>query len=163
MYLFFMAIYPSKIRQEVSWDWTYSFLVTGRRKPSGTRQGPSMIITLWQTLIRFPNVSLTFRLHTCWDSRARGGTVGWGTALQAGRSQVWFPMVSLDFVIDIILRPPYSLGADSASNRNEYQKFFLGGRGGRCVRLTPLLHSCADCLEIWEPEPPGTLRVCPGL
>jgi len=21
--------------------------------------------------------------------------------------------------------------------------------------------SCADCLEIWEPQPPGTLRACP--
>ena len=27
----------------------------------------------------------------------RGGAVGWGTALQAGRSRVRFPMVSLDF------------------------------------------------------------------
>ena len=23
--------------------------------------------------------------------------------------------------------------------------------------------SCADCLEIWEPQPPGTPRVCPGI
>jgi hypothetical protein len=36
-------------------------------------------------------------------SVACSGTVGWGTALQARRSQVWFPMVSLDFFIDIIL------------------------------------------------------------
>jgi hypothetical protein len=28
---------------------------------------------------------------------------GWGTALQTGRSRVRFPMVSLDFFIDIIL------------------------------------------------------------
>jgi hypothetical protein len=34
---------------------------------------------------------------------ARGGTVGWGTALQTGRSQVRFPMVSLEFFIYIIL------------------------------------------------------------
>ena len=34
---------------------------------------------------------------------ARGGAVGWGTALQARRSWVRFPMVSLDFFIDIIL------------------------------------------------------------
>jgi hypothetical protein len=27
----------------------------------------------------------------------RGGAVGWGTALQAGRLQVRFPMVSLEF------------------------------------------------------------------
>jgi hypothetical protein len=29
--------------------------------------------------------------------------------------------------------------------------------------LTILPHSCADCLEIWEPQPHGTLRACPGL
>jgi len=38
-----------------------------------------------------------------------------------------------------------------------------GGKGGRCVGLTTLLTSGADCLEIWEPQPPGTLRVCLGL
>ena len=34
---------------------------------------------------------------------ARGGAVGRGTAIQAGRSRVRFPMVSLEFFIDIIL------------------------------------------------------------
>jgi len=34
-----------------------------------------------------------------------------------------------------------------------------GGKGGRCLRLTTLPPSCADCLEIWEPQPPGILRV----
>jgi hypothetical protein len=29
--------------------------------------------------------------------------------------------------------------------------------------LTTLPHSCADCLEIWDPQPPGTLRACPGI
>jgi hypothetical protein len=33
----------------------------------------------------------------------RGGVVIWGTALQSGRSWLWFPMVSLEFFIDIIL------------------------------------------------------------
>jgi hypothetical protein len=32
-----------------------------------------------------------------------GGTVGWGTALQARRLQVQFLMVSLEFSIDVIL------------------------------------------------------------
>ena len=32
---------------------------------------------------------------------ARGGAVGWGIALQAGRSRVRFPRVSLEFFIDI--------------------------------------------------------------
>ena len=34
---------------------------------------------------------------------ARSGAVGVGTALQAGRSWVRFPLVSLEFFIDIIL------------------------------------------------------------
>jgi len=42
-------------------------------------------------------------------------------------------------------------------------RIFPGGKGGRCVGLTTLPPSCADCLEIWEPQPNGALRVCPGL
>jgi len=39
-------------------------------------------------------------------------------------------------------------GADSASNRNEYQEYFLRGKGGRCVGLTTLAPSRADCHEV---------------
>jgi len=56
----------------------------------------------------------------------------------------------------------YGPGVDSAPNRYEYQEYFLGGKGGWCVGLTTLPPSCADCIEIWEPQPPGTLRACPG-
>ena len=38
-----------------------------------------------------------------------------------------------------------------------------GGKGGRCVGLTTLPPLCADCLEIWEPHPLGTLRNCRGV
>jgi hypothetical protein len=38
-----------------------------------------------------------------------------------------------------------------------------GGKGGRYVGLTTLPLSCADCLEIWEPQTPGTLTACPGV
>jgi hypothetical protein len=77
--------------------------------------------------------------------------------LQTGRSGVRFPMVSLGFFIGIIL------WVASAFNGNEYQEYFLGRKGGRCVWLTTLPLSSADCLEIWEPQPPGTRRACPGL
>jgi len=39
----------------------------------------------------------------------------------------------------------------------------MGREGGQCIRLTVLSPSCAECLESWEPQPPGTLKVCPGL
>jgi hypothetical protein len=38
-----------------------------------------------------------------------------------------------------------------------------GWRGSECVGLTTLPLSFPDCLKIWEPQPPGTLRVCTGL
>jgi hypothetical protein len=37
------------------------------------------------------------------------------------------------------------------------------GKRGWCVGLTTLPPSCAACHEIWEPQPPGTLRACPCL
>jgi len=55
-----------------------------------------------------------------------------------------------------------ALGLTKPLNRNEYEEYFLGGKGGQCVGLT-LPPSFADCLEIWEPHTPGTLRACPGL
>jgi hypothetical protein len=42
-------------------------------------------------------------------------------------------------------------------------RIFSGGKGDRSVGLTTLRRSGFDCLEIWEPEHPGTLRACPGL
>jgi hypothetical protein len=37
------------------------------------------------------------------------------------------------------------------------------GKCGRCVGLTTWQHSCADYLEILEPQQPGNLRACPGF
>ena len=42
------------------------------------------------------------------------------------------------------------LGVDSAPNKNECREYFLGAKGGRCVGMTILPSSFADCLEIWE-------------
>jgi hypothetical protein len=41
-----------------------------------------------------------------------------------------------DFSLAKLFRPHYSPGVDSASNRNEYQKYFVRGKGGRSVWLT---------------------------
>jgi len=63
-------------------------------------------------------------------------------------------MAPLDVFIYIIL--PAALWLDSASNRNEYQEYFLGGKGGRCVGLETLPNLYADCIEMWEHQTPGT-------
>ena len=36
----------------------------------------------------------------------------------------------------------------STCNRNEYQGYLLRGKGSRCLGLTTLPPSCADCIEI---------------
>ena len=75
---------------------------------------------------------------------AQVSAVSWGTALQVGRSRVRFPVVSLEFFIDINLIAalwPW----------------------GRWVGLMTLPPSCADCLEIWETDSSGNLRTCADL
>ena len=52
-----------------------------------------------------------------------------------------------DFTLTWSFRPQYGPGVDSASNRNEYQWYILGVKGGRCVGLTSLPPSCVDCLD----------------
>jgi len=63
-------------------------------------------------------------------------------------------MVSLEF------RLQYDNGFDSACNRNEYQEYLLGVKGGRCIRLATLPLSCADCLEICMSQLPGPFWTC---
>jgi hypothetical protein len=68
--------------------------------------------------------------------------------------------MSLDFSVEFPSDPTLALGSTQPlvkmSTRN-----ISWGRGGRCVRLTP--RSRAECHEIWEPKPLGTLWATPGL
>jgi hypothetical protein len=69
-------------------------------------------------------------------------------------------MVSLDFSIDILFP------IDSASKRNEVPGAFLGGKGGRCVRLTTYHHPVPlpynlGTLTSWNPV--GHSRPVTGL
>ena len=66
---------------------------------------------------------------------ARGGAVGWGTSLQVGRSRVRYPVV---------------LGS-TEPRTNEYQEYFQGCKGGRCVGLRNLPPRVLT-LEILEPS-----------
>ena len=68
-----------------------------------------------------------------------------------------------NFSLTHSFQPHCSLCVDSASNRNKYQEYFLGGRCGWCVGLITLPLSCTNCDEIWQLQPHGTLRACPGL
>lgn len=68
-------------------------------------------------------------------------------------------MVSLDFFINIILLTTLAMVVTKPLDGNEYQQYFLEGKGIGLVTLPP---SCADCFEIWEFEPLGTLRASPG-
>jgi hypothetical protein len=45
------------------------------------------------------------------------------------KSRVRLPMVLLKFLSTYSFRPHYGTGLDSASNTNEYQQYFLRGRG----------------------------------
>jgi hypothetical protein len=44
-----------------------------------------------------------------------------------------------------------------------WMKYFMVGKSNRCIGLTSLPPSWANCLKIWESQPPGTLRACQGL
>ena len=74
--------------------------------------------------------------------------------------------VSLEFFIDIkSFRSHYGSGVDSASNRNEYQEYFVGSKGGRCVRLINLPLSCAVVMKsgyLNFLETSGPLQACNG-
>ena len=95
----------------------------------------------------------------------RGGAAGWGTAPQVGRSRVRFPMVSLEFLLSSF-RPHYGPEVNPAPNRNAYQEYLLYGKGGRCLRLTNLLPSCATVMEYRNLnllEPSGPVHASYGI
>jgi hypothetical protein len=103
----------------------------------------------------------------CIHTGVRGGAFGWGTAQHASRSRVWFPRVSLDFFIDIRKPSGRTMALGSTQPLTEMRTRNVSwGKGGRCIGLTILPLSCADCLEIWETQPPGTpgpVQACNGI
>ena len=113
-------------------------------------------------LSRRATVNLRLRPRAHWDRHInKYGLPNKNRGTNCMCNRVRFPMGSLKFLY--WHNPHYSPGFDSASMRNKYQEYFLGGKVGRCLGLTTLPPSYADCHEIWELHPPGTLRACPGL
>ena len=79
-------------------------------------------------------------------------------------SYPFLPWFNWKFSLTQSFRPHYGPGFDSASHRNKYQEYFLGGKGSWSVGLTTLPTSRADCHKIWEPQPPlGLSRTVMGL
>ena len=73
----------------------------------------------------------------------RGGSVGWGTAVQAERLWIRFPIRSLEFLIDINL--PATLWPQGWLT--------LRGKGGRCEGLATLPRSWnLETLISWNPQ-----------
>ena len=73
-----------------------------------------------------------------------------------------FPMVSLDTIHWHNPSGRTMPGVDSVSNKNEYQKYFLGGKGGRCVGLTTHVPTVlkSGSLNLLEPSRP--VQACLG-
>jgi len=88
-----------------------------------------------QILLSCPS-PLPYVLHIL-TVRARGGTVGGGTTLQAERFRFRFPVVSLKFLIDIV--PPVALRHGALRSFDNIATFM-----------------CRLSLNLW---PPGTFRV----
>ena len=68
-----------------------------------------------------------------------------------------------NFSLTQSFRSHYDPGVDSVSNRNEYQEYFLWGKGGRCLGLTTLPPHVltllkSGSLNLLEPS-----RACPGM
>ena len=91
------------------------------------------------------------------------GTICWGSAL-AGRSRVRFPMV-LFRIFRWVHRSGCTVFLGSTQTLTEISTGNISWevKDGRCVGWTNLHASCAEYHEIWESQPPGTLRVYPGL
>jgi hypothetical protein len=87
---------------------------------------------------------------------ARGSLVGWGTTLQAGRSQDRVPMriFSIDLILPATLWP---WGQFSLFNRNA-PGIFLGLKGSQRLGLTTVPPSVRCLNKTWEPRHLTTLR-----
>jgi hypothetical protein len=79
-----------------SWPSPSKFLFPQHLLPS--LQLDTMFLSFFWHYMAFGWFYITYPYY----QRARGSAVGWGTALQVGRSRVRFLMVSLEFFIDII-------------------------------------------------------------
>ena len=130
---------------------------------SGAQEYQTVVAACGISCCGFQVASLVWSWGLCvWFAGCCTPRSGWGIALQARRSRVRFPMVSLEFVTDTILPATLWPLRSTQPLTDEYQEYFLGALNGRCLGLTTLPPSCPDCLEIWELQTPGILRASPA-
>jgi hypothetical protein len=109
-----------------------------------------------------PVLSITHSSNYTWNSNRLLSYMGtavaqWLRCCATNRKVFGSIQAVTGFFIDIkSFRSHYGPGVDSASNRNEYQQYFLGGKGGRCVRLTTYHHPVPlsrnlGALTSWSP------------
>ena len=117
-------------------------------------------VQYWGNYVQQGRAGFEFRNLPCFDQLVK--------ALRykpegRGFNSQWFHW---NFSLTHSFRPHYGQGVDSASNRNEDQEYFLVGKGGRCVSLTTLPPSCADCLKSRSLnllESPGPVQATNGI
>ena len=85
------------------------------------------------------------------------------TGRPSGFRRLWvrFLMVLLEFNLHNSSGCTMALG--STQLLTEMSTRNISGGGSQCIRVTTLPPPRADCHYIWEPQPAGTLRACPGL
>ena len=94
------------------------------------------------------------------------GAVGWCIALHAEvEGSIAVGVVGTFYLLNHSGRT-MALGSTHPLTQMSIRNISCGGRGvkgGRCVGLTTLPPSCADCLENWDPQTPGTLNASRGI
>jgi hypothetical protein len=120
-----------------------------------------------RTEYTFNFVSFVFLLRLCIPIvmyvGARGGVVFKALRYKPAGRGFNSRCCNWNFSVTQSCRSHYGPGVDSASNRNEYQVYFLGGKGGRCVGLTTLPPSCPVVMKSGNLnflEPWGPLQAC---
>ena len=116
-----------------------------------------ILLCTWYWLAMWKIYARLYFGGTQWRSWLRHCGTSWNVAVSItdGASGIFHWHNSFGLTIVLGLTQPLI----EISNRN----IFFGGKGGQCLGLTTLPPSYAGCLEIWEPQTPGTLRACPGL
>ena len=95
-------------------------------------------------------------IYSCFVCGACSGTVGWGTALQARRLCVQFPMALEFFHWHNSSSCTLALGSTQPLTEMSMGGVVVGN-GSWCIGLTTSPASCAEFFIILELESPGTL------